>query len=312
MLLVTLVTSCSSAQPPQSTGEGGPPTGSPASPQATQAPSSAASAPASPAPDAPKSSPSSPASGSSSASATSSAQLPLAQDQVLQRLDGIPVFTLANAKGAPITASSPQVAQGAPIVTFFLSYQEAQQLLTQLRSQNPSVGREAKIMPLSLSRALQLAHQQNPAQGSASPGAAPPSGQQRPIFQFRPNPESLQAATKIQQANGQSGQSISGVPVFFLKGASQNQQGLVTISRDGKSAIPFFFDQQDAKKLLDQLQQKQPDLAKSTRLEVTSLTQVLSSELDPATKATTQQFTFVPSRAEVESAQSLKTSKPAS
>ncbi|MBD2100220.1 Tic22 family protein [Leptolyngbya sp. FACHB-261] len=263
---------------------------------------------------------------------------PLSETQVLQRFEVVPVFTVTDNNGAPITASSPQVANGAQIATFFLSYQDAQTALTQIRSNNPTIGNQAKIQPISMSRALQIIRQQNqqnpPQQGQANaqrPGNAGQANAQRParnqgnaqgnaqrpgnqaqagqpdlVFQFWPREENVQSALTILRTDGQQVEQFPGVPLFYLVGGRQNNQGLLTLQQDGREVIPFFFDRQDAQALLERLRQQQPDLATAAEIEVTSLSRVIGSMLDRNAAAESSRISFVPSRQALESVRSLQ------
>ncbi len=263
---------------------------------------------------------------------------PLTEAQVLQRLEVIPVFTITNAEGAPIIASSPQVASGAQIASFFLSYQDAQTVLNQIRSNNPNVGSQAKIVPLSMSRAYQLIRQNQPqtaqpqgtnrpAQGNAQPrpsgqaaqGQPRPSGQNAPprpqgnpeniVFQFLPREDNVRSALEILRADGQQVQDFPGVPLFFAVGNGQNgqnNQGLLTIEQNGREVIPFFFDKGDLQALLDRLRQQQPNVVNATSIEVTTLGRVISSMLDRNANADAGRIALVPSRQAIESVRQIQ------
>jgi hypothetical protein len=215
----------------------------------------------------------------------------LTEVQVLERLGSIPVFTITDEKGAPLLGSMPQQPNAKPddsqILFFFLGPDEAKMMLGQVQKSNPDVGKKAQIIVRSMNEAYQVIKENK---------------DKKVVFQFIPSKSSVDSARTILTAQGIAADKIPNVPVFFATGGQAQNQGLLTMSIDqnGKKEqiVPFFLDQADLQNLLDRAKKEQPDVAKSTKIQVTSLFQVLDSMVTKDNKPNpdVERFQFVPSR----------------
>ncbi|NUN66586.1 hypothetical protein HCU40_17925 [Pseudanabaena biceps] len=216
----------------------------------------------------------------------------LTETQVLERLGSIPVFTITDDKGAPLLGAVPQQPNTKPddsqLLFFFLSPDEAQLMLTQVKKSNPEVGKKAQIVVRSMNDAYQVIRQNK---------------DKKVLFQFIPSRASIDSAKTILTSQGVAADKIPNVPVFFAIGGQADKQGLLTMSIDqnGKQeqVVPFFLDKSDLEKLLERAQ---PDVAKVTKIQVASLFQVLDSMVSKDNKANpeVERFQFVPSRTSFE------------
>ncbi len=211
----------------------------------------------------------------------------MTEAQVLERLNGIPVFAITDDKGAPLLGAIPQQPnrpqEAKQILLFFLSPDDAQNLLNQLKTSNPQVASKAKVSILSMNQAYQ---------------AIKANKDKTVAFEFVPSKASLESARAIVKAQGKTDKDVPPVPVFFATSGTGNQQGLLTIEADGKQTVPFFFDQRDLQSLLDRAKQQQPNLAKDAKIQVTSLFVVLDNMIakDNKKNPEAERFQFVPSR----------------
>lgn len=211
----------------------------------------------------------------------------LTEAQALERLNGIPVFTITDDKGAPLLGSSPKKGadKSTQVLLFFLNPDDAQLTLNQIKKSNPTVGSKAKILIRSMNDAYDVIKKNQDKKEIA--------------FQIVPAQASVDSARTILTSQGKPADKLPNVPVFFATGGKDKDQGLLTLEQNGKQLVPFFFDQKDLQSLIDRAKQQQPDVASSTKIQVTSLFQVLDSMV--ATKENkpnpdTERFTFVPSR----------------
>jgi hypothetical protein len=220
----------------------------------------------------------------------------LTEAQVLERLESIPVFTITDDKGAPLLGAVPQEANKKPddsqLLFFFLGPNEAQMMLSQVKKSNPEVGKKAQIVVRSMNDAYKLIRQNN---------------DKKVLFQFIPTKSSVDSAKTILTSQGVGADKVPNVPVFFAIGSKTDSQGLLTMSIDqnGKKeqVVPFFLDQSDLQNLLDRAGKEQPDVAKATKIQVTSLFVVLDSMVSKENaKANPEvdRFQFVPSRTSFE------------
>ncbi len=211
----------------------------------------------------------------------------LTEAQVLERLNGIPVFTITDDKGAPLLGSSTQPGKNKPpqVLLFFLNPDDAKTTLSQIKKSNPSVGNKARIVIRSMNDAYDVIKKNQDKKEIA--------------FQIVPAKESVDSARTILVAQGRPSEKIPNVPVFFAVGGKDKDQGLLTLEQNGKQLVPFFFDQKDLQSLIDRAKKQQPDVAGASKIQVTSLFQVLDSMVttkDNKPNPDTERFTFVPSR----------------
>jgi Tic22-like family len=214
----------------------------------------------------------------------------LTEAQALERLNGIPVFTITDDKGNPLLGSLPNkpanaAAQPDQLLLFFLNPDDAKGMLTRIKQSNPDVGSKARIIIRSMNDAYQVIKQNET--------------NKKVAFQIVPSKSSIDSARTILTSQGKPAEQLPSVPVFFATGGKDKDQGLLTLEQEGKQYVPFFFDQKDLQTLIDRAQKQQPDLAKNTKVQVTSLFQVLDSMVgkkDAKPASESERFTFVPSR----------------
>ncbi|HEY9826328.1 MAG TPA: Tic22 family protein [Stenomitos sp.] len=212
------------------------------------------------------------------------AVLALPEADALKRLDPIPVFAVTNKEGIPILASiaNPKdKTKQLQVATFFMSQQDAQTLVNTLKTQKPDVGKDAKVLTLSMRQAYDIKTKNK-------------SKADTLIFEFLPPKQQLQDALAVLKQNGQNIKEFNDIPLFYATGGAD--KGLLTIEQGTNKVIPFYFNKQDLQGMLDQLKQRDPKLSSSTKVEVTSLSRILDSLLKD-NSAGIQQITLVPDRA---------------
>lgn len=208
------------------------------------------------------------------------------EQEVFEKLEGIPVFTITDEQGTPILGSLNQDPANADrqLLLFFLNPDDANALINQIKSSNPQVGNQARVIVRSMNDAYKVI-QDNQDEAIA--------------FQIVPSQTSLDSARKILADQGKPADQLPNVPVFFATGGQdENGEGLLTLQQEGQQIVPFFFEQKDLEGLIDRARQQQADVAQGTEIQVTSLFQVLDSMIADEDAATrdTERFTFVPSR----------------
>jgi hypothetical protein len=202
----------------------------------------------------------------------------------LKRLEPIPVFAVTNKEGVPILATLPNPkdkTKKVQVATFFMSQQDAQSLVTALKTKKPEIGKDAKVVALSMRQAYDI-KTKNKTKADAV------------VFEFLPPKQQLDAAVAVLKQNGQDVKEFPDIPLFFAVGGKD--KGVLTIEQGKNKVIPFYFNRQDLQGMLDQLKQRDPKLSSTTKVEVTSLSKVLDSLLKD-TGTNMQQITLVPDRA---------------
>jgi hypothetical protein len=181
----------------------------------------------------------------------------LPMEQIVTKLEPIPVFTVADETGAPLVATGENNAQVAGV---FISQADAQNFVQKLQQENPELGGQVRVVPVSLSKIYELVvNSQN------DPNALQ--------FAYVPIEAQVQQAQELMSASGQEFQG--GVPLFVA--TTGEDQGYLTIQRDDEQVIPFFFEKQQLDNMLTNFKQEQPELAQQVQVEVIPLEVMLST-----------------------------------
>lgn len=213
------------------------------------------------------------------------AAIALPESEVLKRMEGIPLFTVTNQEGVPVLATVPNPQdknKQVQVATFFTSQQDAQTLVNNLKTKRPEIGKIAKVVPISLRQAYELAQQNK-------------DNKENLVFQFLPAQQQVQSALTLLQQGGQKVEQFNGIPLFYAVGGQDKDKGFLTLEQGQTKVIPFYFNKQDLQTVLDQLKQQNPQLGATTKIEVTTLDQVISSMLQED-GPTVAQIQLVPAR----------------
>lgn len=194
--------------------------------------------------------------------------LALPDEQVMEQLAAVPVFTLADGEGSLVVATfnsaEAEQANQPPVATVFMSHQSAEIFLQNMRANEPQVAEGVRIVPISLARVYELAlagrSEENPLQVA-----------------FVPVQQEVEAAVSILQQNGQTVEEFPGVPLFIAKSGEGENESLLTIRQGDREVIPMYFSEDDVQAAIDQLRQSQPDLAADVRIDVVSLGRLIEN-----------------------------------
>jgi len=215
----------------------------------------------------------------------------LPEQNVVQKLRRVPVFTITNAEGAPLVVEVADEENQASIVGVFISKQAAEAYVQRLKSQNPEVGNAVQVVPLSLAEIYQRSQKNN---------------EDRIVFELVPVKEQVEAALSLLRQEGQEVERFLGVPLFFARGGEDG--GLLTVQRGENQEVPFFFNKEDLQVLLDKLKETNPNQIPNIEIDVVNLLQVirtLKTKDDPQLN----QVVLVPSRESVKYLRSLQSSQ---
>jgi Tic22-like family len=208
----------------------------------------------------------------------------LTEAQAFERLNSIPVFTITDDKGNPLLGSQKNGGAQQQILLFFLNPDDAKSMLGQIKSTNPELGGKAQVIVRSMNEAIQVIKKND---------------DKKIAFQIVPSKASIDSARSILSAQGKPVDKLPNLPVFFATGGKDKEQGLLTIEQNGKQLVPFFMDQSDLQAMIDRAKAQQPNMATNTKIQVTSLLQVIDSMVSKDNKANpdAERFTFIPSKA---------------
>ncbi|NEQ21780.1 MAG: hypothetical protein F6K28_21730 [Microcoleus sp. SIO2G3] len=224
--------------------------------------------------------------------------LALTEDQVFQKLRSVPVFTVTDAQGSPLVASVPQGQgqnqnQTVSVAGVFISQRDAQSFVERLKTENPELGRNVQVVPVSLGEVYQLDREnQNKPQGLD--------------FAFIPVQQQVQSAQALMPQSGQQAQQFQGTPLFVAKGGED--QGYLTIQQNGQQVIPFFFEKEQLQGLVDRFKQQQPNMASTVKVEAVTLEGVIQT-LQSSNNEQLNNIVLVPSRESLEYIRGLSSSQ---
>lgn len=214
----------------------------------------------------------------------------LPDEQVVQKLRSVPVFTITDAQGAPLVAQvNNQQNKPASVAGVFISQRDAQSFIERLKKENPNLGKTVQVVPVSLGEVYKL-------------GQAQQNKPQSLNFAFVPMQQQVQTAQAVMRQNGQQAQQFNGVPLFVARAGKE--QGYLTIQQNNKPVIPLFFDKEQLQEMIDRFKKQKPDLASSVKIQVLNLEGVIES-LRTKNDQNLNQIVLFPSRESIAFLQKL-------
>jgi uncharacterized protein YfcZ (UPF0381/DUF406 family) len=217
----------------------------------------------------------------------------LNEEQIVEKLREVLVFTVTNGDGAPLVAS---ITNGDDTVTesfFFISHTDAEAFIERLKTEQPDLAQNIRVTPYSLAQVYLIGQEIAQANGEAQ--EAPDS------LRLIPTQAEVQEAIAILQTNGESVQEFPGVPIFLPKIGTD---GYLSIQEGEQQWIPMFFDRDQIENALAQFKQEQPELAESVSIEVTVLEGVIQTMKD-SDDPELEKLLLVPSQETIDFLQSL-------
>jgi hypothetical protein len=200
----------------------------------------------------------------------------LSTEEIFEKLDSVPVFTIADEQGAPLVTTGDD---GNKVSGVFISEQDANDFVTELQTKDPELASKVKVVPVSLGEIYQLSESdENPLNVA-----------------YVPEEEQVETAKTIASEDGEEYQG--GVPLFVAK--SGDDQGYLTIEKDAQQVIPFFFDKQQLDEMIAKFQQQKPELANSVNIEVVPLEGVIET-LETSNDDNLSKIVLVPSDESIE------------
>lgn len=196
----------------------------------------------------------------------------LTQAQIIEKLQTVPVFAIADAQGSLITLAVPtQDNKTVSVAGFFISQQAAQDFIDKrVKPENPQLGNTAQVAVLSIADVFKL-QQEN-------------KNKPDPVdYVLVPEDDEVKSAIELFRQRGQQIDKLTQVPLFYAT-AGQNP-GYLTTQLQSQQVIPFFFDKGQLQSLVERYKQAQPNLASTVQINVVtleSLIQTWQAKDDPA------------------------------
>jgi len=184
--------------------------------------------------------------------------LALTQEQILQKLAPVLVFTISNQDGQTVIREVRNQQRNATtkVAGIFLNQKDAQAFLDKVKSENPQLATNMQVIPRSLAEVYQL-EQAN----KNKPDAL--------NFAYVPTQQQVESAMTLLKQSGQNVNQFNGVPLFVIMGGPN--KSYLAAQRGDQQVIPFFFSKEEIQAELDRIKQQQPNLASSLQIDVVPL-----------------------------------------
>ncbi len=212
--------------------------------------------------------------------------LALPQAQIIQKLQQVPVFTVANENGSPLVS---QGENNSRVAGVFISQEDAQEFVGRLKKENPELGEQVQVVALSLGRVYQL-DQESESQGNGLD------------FAYVPMEEEVKSAMSLLQSQGQQVENFNGVPLFIARGGED--EGYLMVEREGQQMIPMFFEKNQLQQMVEKFKESQPDKAQSVQIDVVTLQSMIQT-LEEKNDEQLKQVVLVPSQESLQFLQSV-------
>lgn len=136
--------------------------------------------------------------------------------QVAKRLEGLAVYTVSNANNEFVLITDSEGDKS--IGLFCFRKEDAETMLAQVKDRDPSLGRGARVVPVTMDKVYQL----------STEGIA---------FRFLPDPTQVKNALQLRSLAGDNSKGFDGVPVF--------QSESLILRNKAKRFCPIFFSKED-------------------------------------------------------------------
>ena len=214
----------------------------------------------------------------------------LPEEQVVQKLRPVPVFTVADAQGAPLVATGEN---GAKVAGVFISQQAANQFVERLQTQDPETASQVQVVPVSLGEVYKLDQQSE--------------GQEDGLnFTYVPVQQEVDQARQLLSEDGK--EYSGGVPLFVAKGGEED--GYLMIEQNNQQVIPFFFEREQLQQMIERFKEQKPELASTVDIEVVLLEGVIET-LQSKDDELLNKVVLVPSQESIEFLRSAQQEQPA-
>lgn len=231
----------------------------------------------------------------------------LTEEQVISALRTVPVFMIAQANGIPISQCvAPETGQPGScddkktvvVTPLFMSPQDAQTALNQLKTSQPEQAKNLQIMPRSLGFIYKQLEAANKTQ------------EQKIAVDFLPQQQQVNAALTLLQQGGQKVDKFPGVPLFVAVATVGDKKIYLPGKNGDREVIPLFFEKEELQNNLQQITKDHPEIASKVSIDVITLEDViaaLKNDNDPVL----EKFFLQPSQESVQFIQSHPQTPPA-
>jgi len=208
--------------------------------------------------------------------------LALPKEQVIQRLQNVPVFAITDPQGSPVVVSAKD---GKTIAGIFISQSDAKKFVADLKAKNPQLANKVKVVGLSLAEVYNLSLE----------NAKKKEGL---LFEFVPQQSQVELARQVSTSNGQARKFTAGVPLFVAN-LGKDKGHLAFSSKNNEQVIPFFFEKGQLQQIVEQVKKEKPELASSITIEVVPLENIIY-QLDKSDNEMLNKIYLVPNNESIQ------------
>jgi hypothetical protein len=205
--------------------------------------------------------------------------LALPQEQILQKLNDIPVFLIGDDKGGVFLSSGEN---NKTVLFAFFSQQDAQKNADQLAKKNPN--QKVQVLPLPLSAIYKMAKEKTKAPGSPD------------LYSFIPVNNEVQSALTLVRQQDPKADKFQGVPLFYATLKQDGKEVFLSFKQGEQSFTPFYFEKEALQTLVENFKKQQPNLAATVEIKVLPLQNLLASFENDKSDDFTKTIVLVPSR----------------
>lgn len=186
--------------------------------------------------------------------------LALTPEQIVEKLNQIPVFTIGNSKEILLSTDNNKKT----FVTY-LSHQDAQQVVEQITKENPES--KVEVITIPLGKVYELLKNKEKSRSQEPPD----------LFTFIPLKKQLPSALSILKQENPSAKNFPGIPLFYGMIKVDEQETFLSVKDGERSFTPFYFERESLQKLIENIRLQQPKFASSIEVKVTPLGGIVSA-----------------------------------
>ncbi|EAZ92214.1 Tic22 family protein [Crocosphaera chwakensis] len=199
----------------------------------------------------------------------------LPQREIVEFLSGVPVYSLLDQQGLPIGR---QLDDGSVITPVFMSRNEAQAFLRELKEINSQTADSYRIQILPLSRIYEIARDTS-------------TNSSRLFLDYIPSAQELRTARELVTEKGQK--YPGDVPLYLAK--LESDQSYLTIKQEDQEVVPIFFEKATIDRWIETVSQTRPELGQDISINVISLSSLIAN-LENNDNALLRSLRFWPSQ----------------
>ena len=210
----------------------------------------------------------------------------LPPEEIIKKLQEVPVFTLMDDQGSPLVASGEGDAKFAGV---YINKQDATEFVDRLKTENPELAQKVQIVPLPLSEVYKLSESDKTKENALN-------------FAYIPDKEAVNSAKTIISQTEQEPYK-GGVPLFVATGKENND--FIFFEQNSQQVVPFFFDKAQLDNMVAKVKEQQPELAEDLKVGVVLLENVIQT-LETSEDEMLENIVLVPTVESVKAVQTLQ------